>query len=88
MESAEYPVENAECSPHFLYSTVAEPIDMDDEQQDTDGPHKLDDLGKSAQIVFMLHKVSVVKIRGKDNRDCFAWCCFRQVGTFWHLLAL
>lgn len=40
---------------------------MDDEQQDADSPHKLDDFGKSAQIVFMLHKVSIVKIRNKDN---------------------
>jgi hypothetical protein len=32
--------------------------------------------------------MSVVRFRGKDNRDCFAWYCFRQVDTLWHLLAL
>lgn len=55
LETGQHPVDDAGRSSELFQPAVTEPIDVHDEQQDADRPHKLHDLGKAPKIVFVLH---------------------------------
>ena len=46
LEVGEYLVHYTECSAHLVQPAVTKPIDVYRHKQETDGPHKVRDLGK------------------------------------------
>lgn len=78
------------CSAGLLHSAVAEPVDVNDKEQDADCPHELHDFSKPPKVVFMLHgskRLGRAKIvlEVSDGADLGA---MSSVGIQGHSLAL
>ena len=55
VEVQQNPIDHADIDSPFPYLPVAEPVDVDNHEQDTQCPHKIHCFCKTPKVVFLLH---------------------------------